>query len=178
MNPSMRKKTLIALLAAAFLALAALVLVMFFSRFEQRHEAVPEGAGLSASRTEQEKLAAEFTAGDDGDISLDDDSVIFNTLYYNGRQYVYNDALTTLLVLGVDDDALVETASSRNTSQADFLLLAVFDSENRQCTMIQLNRDTMTDVPALDTFGNIIGMSSWHLRTPMATAWKEAVKIQ
>ena len=158
-----KKKALIALLAAAFLALAALVLVMLFSRFEQRHEAVPAGAGLSVSRTEQEAPAAESMAAGDGDISLDDDSVILNTLYYNGRQYVYNDALTTLLVLGVDDDALVETASSRNTSQADFLMLAVFDSESRQCTMIQLNRDTMTDVPALDTFGNVIGLRNEQL---------------
>lgn len=161
-NPmSRRKKTLIAVLAACLgIALLAGIL-LFFTRMEQRADKEPEGAGLALSRTSTEETEDALAANG---ISADSTSgAEIPTIYYNGQQYVYNDSLSSLLILGIDDNELVETASVRNKSQADFLLLAVFDPEKRACTLLQLNRDTMCDIPMLDSEGNYTGLLTGQL---------------
>jgi len=137
-----RTGILAAIIAVLVLALIAGALV-FFSWLEKKSDPVPEGAGLAPSRTDPE---------DDPE-----DGPEIPVLFYDGRQYVYNDRLSALLILGIDDPELSETRLTRNTSQADFLLLAVFDPDTESCKLIQLDRDTMCEVPALDFFGNAIG---------------------
>ena len=126
---------LVALLAGGYVLL---------SRLERSLDAAPEGAGLALTR--EANLEAARPA-----------------LYYNGEKYVYRDGLLTLLILGIDDAELTETQSYRNTSQADFLTLAVFDPDEKSCTLLQLNRDTMAEIPVLDTFGKEIGVETAQL---------------
>ena len=157
---SRQKKTLIiCLIALAFVAAAVIVLILF-ERFELAIDKAPEGAGLALSRISAAEADARLS---EQGVAEDNDSAETATLYYNGQKYVYNDRLSTLLIMGIDDAELVESESSRNTSQADFLLLAVFDQETHECTMIQINRDTMSDVPVLDDKGNYIGLQNEQL---------------
>ena len=44
-----------------------------------------------------------------------------------------------------------------NYNQADFLTLLVLDTDNNTAEILQVNRDTMTDVPWLDVLGNYGG---------------------
>lgn len=78
-------------------------------------------------------------------------------LTYEGREYVRNDQLETFLIIGLDRYENSEVSDAHGTGvQADFLLLLVFDNENRQSTAIQINRDTMTQVNKLSIGGTSV----------------------
>ena len=130
-----------ALLALALL-LAAFGLFALLSRLEQSLDKVPEGAGQALTR---------------------EAAVARSALYYNGEKYVRKERLMTLLILGIDEAERTFSGSYRNSGQADFLTLAVFDQNAKTCTLIQLNRDTIAEVPVLDTFGTMIGYQKQQL---------------
>lgn len=67
--------------------------------------------------------------------------------YYNGGEYRFNDRLSALLLIGVDDEQLEVDHAFRNTGQSDFLVLAVFDPSQKRYTLLQINRDTMAHIP-------------------------------
>lgn len=71
----------------------------------------------------------------------------WETVYYNGGEYRFNDRLLVLLLIGVDDEHLEVNYALRNTGQSDFLILAVFDPAQKQYTLLQINRDTMANIP-------------------------------
>ena len=155
---SRQKKIAIIVLAVVVLALAAVVGIHIASRFELLSDRAPEGAGQALSRRpdEQAAPAAEEDAvpavqqpREEEPLDTEDDSEVINTLFYNGQQYVYNEDLTALLILGIDDVEVNEEELVEMQSQADFLLLAVFDPAAETCRLIQINRDTMCDVPVL-----------------------------
>lgn len=84
------------------------------------------------------------------------------TLTYMNQEYPLKEHLQTVLLIGTDstegyeeqEDALQDYY---NYNQADFLVLLVMDTEANTAEVIQLNRDTMTDVPWLDVIGNYGG---------------------
>jgi anionic cell wall polymer biosynthesis LytR-Cps2A-Psr (LCP) family protein len=122
------------LLAAGAVALLAL-LYLGLTRLEKSLDKPPEGAGLALSRAEEPEEQS--------------------LLYYNGKKYLRRERQTTLLILGIDDAEVTESQASRNGGQADFIALAVFDPVEERCTLLQLNRDTMTDVPVPDGRGGV-----------------------
>jgi len=74
---------------------------------------------------------------------------------YNGEEYVINENVETLLILGLDKYESDEVVDSYiNDQQADFLLLLVFDNDSKKMSAIQINRDTMADVNILGVAGN------------------------
>ncbi len=148
---SRKKRNFIFILSAVIVIALAVTAVHLLSNLEQRSDPSPEGAGLAPNRVITANPSSGKNAGDHG--SENDDGTY---LYYNGERYRLNEQIKTLLILGIDDPVLEETEAFRNSSQADFLLLAVFDGERETCTLIQLNRDTMCEVPVLDTFGKLI----------------------
>lgn len=157
---SRRKKTLIAILIGLTLVGLTALIIAISARVERAHDVAPEGAGLALSRTSAAEVDARLS---ETGVYEDNDSAEIPTLYYNGQAYVYNESLSTLLILGIDDTELTETESVRNTSQADLILLAVFDPDAKTCTLLQLNRDTMSDVPTLDADGNYVGLRNEQL---------------
>lgn len=85
-----------------------------------------------------------------------------NTLVFNGEGYPMRENLRTVLLIGTDDtETYSEEAEGerdfRSYHNADFLLLMVMDRDANAVNIIQLNRDTMTDVPWLDIFGEFGG---------------------
>ena len=127
-------------------AIAAVVLIsvgiIFAMRFEKSHEAVPEGAG---SRTASETTAqeGEFPS------TVAQEYGAVETIQYEGQQYVYNKDISTLLLIGVDDEEMIEVDRTRNDALADFLVLAVLNNADKTCTLLQINRNTMTDVATI-----------------------------
>lgn len=84
------------------------------------------------------------------------------SLIYGGAEYPLKDHLRTVLLIGTDSVERYEEKEDLlqdyyNYSQADFLMLVVQDMEANTAEVIQLNRDTMTDVPWLDVIGNYGG---------------------
>lgn len=84
------------------------------------------------------------------------------SLTYNGVEYPIKDNIQTVLLIGTDSlEQYQEKENSLqdyyNFNQADFLMLLVLDIDANTADIIQLNRDTMTDVPWLDVLGNYGG---------------------
>lgn len=83
-------------------------------------------------------------------------------LTYGDQEYALKEHLNTVLLIGTDGTERYEKQENLlqdyyNYSQADFLVLLVQDMEANTTEVIQLNRDTMTDVPWLDVIGNYGG---------------------
>ena len=80
------------------------------------------------------------------------------TIYYNGVTYEKRGNVETFLVLGLDKLAgAPESDSYNNDKQADFLVLLVLDNDQKTCSAIHINRDTMATVNVLGVAGNKIG---------------------
>lgn len=84
------------------------------------------------------------------------------SLVYKGEEYSLRNHLQTILLIGTDSTEQYEEKQDvlqdyYNYNQADFLVLLVQDTEANTTEVIQLNRDTMTEVPWLDVLGNYGG---------------------
>lgn len=75
----------------------------------------------------------------------------------DGVNYVLNDDIQSILVLGLDkfDEARDDTGFY-NDQQADFLMLFVVDNEKETFSAIHLNRDTMAEINVLGVAGEKI----------------------
>ena len=83
-------------------------------------------------------------------------------LTYQEENYPLKEALYTVLLIGTDGTKRYEKKEDLlqdyyNYSQADFLVLLVQDTKTGTTEAIQINRDTMTDVPWLDVIGQYGG---------------------
>lgn len=83
-------------------------------------------------------------------------------LTYNGTEYPIRKHIQTVLLIGTDSTEQYEEQTEGlrdfyNYNQADFLMLVVLDTEANTAQILQLNRDTMTDVPWLDVLGRYGG---------------------
>ncbi len=83
-------------------------------------------------------------------------STLDKSITYNGNDYVLNDDLETLLVLGLDKFGESSVNSYNNDKQADFLLLFVIDNNSKTYKIIHLNRDSMVEMNVLGVAGDKI----------------------
>lgn len=71
-----------------------------------------------------------------------------------GRQYVQRQRVTTILLMGVDQDGESQSGGYRNGGQADFLRLLVIDDDAGRVSQLAIDRDTMTPITVLGVLGN------------------------
>ena len=84
-----------------------------------------------------------------------------NYIYHNNKKYKPKDYLDTVLLIGTDSEGKIyESVSYNNTSKADFLALLIFDNYNKTCTVLQINRDTIVEIPVLGVTGEKAGTIS------------------
>ncbi len=82
----------------------------------------------------------------------------------DGVWYAPKQNLQTVLVIGLDEMGPLESSESYNNGvQADFLLLAALDSEDKTATLLHLNRDTMAQIPVLGVTGQAAGSTFGQL---------------
>ena len=96
-------------------------------------------------------------------------------LYFGDDEYEITHNIETYLLMGLDEsgnEAAVGTDDYRGR-MADFLLLLVIDKTDNTYGFVQLNRDTMVDIPYIDTKGNGDGsafeqlcIAHWYGGTP------------
>lgn len=78
-----------------------------------------------------------------------------NRITYEGKQYNYNRNLINILFMGIDNtDMLTEEHLPGETGQSDCLMLLTLDKETKQGHILQIPRDTMTEVDLYDAGGN------------------------
>lgn len=83
-------------------------------------------------------------------------------LTYKGTKYPIKKHIQTVLLIGTDSTSPYEEKTEGvrdfyNFNQADFLMLLVLDTDAKTAEIIQLNRDTMMEVPWLDVLGEYGG---------------------
>lgn len=77
---------------------------------------------------------------------------------YNGTDYVQRKDLETYLFMGIDvSGEAVGVDSYIGGGQADMQMLVTVDHKNKTWQILQLNRDSMVNVPVLGMTGEIIG---------------------
>lgn len=79
------------------------------------------------------------------------------SVVYQGETYEYNTDLKTILFLGVDKHGdLTGNEVYGKNGQSDCLLLLVMNTKNRTTEVIEISRDTMTDVDVYSLEGNFV----------------------
>lgn len=125
-------------------------------------------AGRKTVPQKRERIREEYQKQDDEEPK--------GRLVLNGMEYTYFHEFETYLFIGTDaSGAEDEEREEYRGSMADFLLVAVIDRTAHTYALLQLNRDTMTDVTLRQTDGS--GMASANLQ--LCTAhWYGGTKKQ
>lgn len=77
------------------------------------------------------------------------------TVEWRGKTYTYNNSLINILFLGVDiSDPIESETVPGEAGQSDCIMLLSLDPETKQCTILQINRNTMMDLEVYDFSGN------------------------
>lgn len=72
---------------------------------------------------------------------------------YNGRTYKFNENITNILCIGVDKRSITDTAVNGTGGQADVIELVSTDVTNGKTSIVNISRDTMTDVTVYSAGG-------------------------
>ncbi len=97
----------------------------------------------------------QITAPDTLDASLQEGG---KYVVYNGETYKLNENITSMLFMGVDKRDMDDLGEMGANGQADVIVLLAIDFNNRKLTLINVPRDTMTDVSIYSTAGYYTGM--------------------
>lgn len=125
---SKKKKMVIAIIIVLLLLLGAVAGVAGFKYFESR-KYHGEGDANTSQATD-------------------------NTVYYNGKEYEYNTNLTNILFMGIDNNSEIELLNSPGMAgQADCIMILSMDDETKTAKILQISRDSMTDIDIYDTNG-------------------------
>ena len=77
---------------------------------------------------------------------------------FEGIKYIPDGNVISVLLMGIDADGEVaDSGSYRNDGLADFIGVAAFNIKEKTCTVLHINRDTMTDMNALGLGGSVVG---------------------
>lgn len=78
-------------------------------------------------------------------------------VYLGGTPYQKRNDITTYLVLGIDNFGKMQSSGSYiNDGQSDFIGLIVYNRTDNSYRILQINRDTMTDVDVLGIGGKVV----------------------
>ena len=89
------------------------------------------------------------------DVDIDEDGVI----RHEGKKYIYNENMTSVMIIGVDDEERHKNANG----QADALYLMAIDTQSGKVTVIAISRDIMADVNVISEEGNSVGIKKQQL---------------
>ncbi len=99
--------------------------------------------------------------------SIEDDG---RTVEYRGQTYRYNDAVVSLLFMGVDKTSLNLDAGYGHNGQADSLFVAAIDTRDGTVSILPLSRETMVDVNLYSVTGSYAGVEKTQLCLAFAYA--------
>lgn len=76
----------------------------------------------------------------------------------DGVEYYPKQDITTLLIIGTDSSGEIKKSDYYyNDARADFVLLAIFNNTEKSYTLLNINRDTMLNMPILGVNGKNAG---------------------
>lgn len=142
MNSRYRKKIGVAVCILLMCAIVIAIAAYFFGSIGSNWKF----PWLSEGATELED------GEEDTDSEVDTET---NVVYYEGKKYQYNRDLINVLFLGIDTDEEVTIQEMPGTAgQSDCILVLSMDQKENTVRILQISRDTMTDVDLYDVLGN------------------------
>ena len=97
------------------------------------------------------------------------------TIRYKGKLYRYNDEISTVLLMGIDDyTKSAEATKFGEGNQSDVNVLAVMDPKNKKLTMIAVSRDAMCDLDVLNKDGEYAGTA--HAQLALAYSYGDGAE--
>ncbi len=88
------------------------------------------------------------------------------TIVRNGVAYYPRQDITVILLIGTDEDGpVLDSGSYNNKGSADMISLLVLDDSTENCTLLSIDRDTMTNIPVLGLRGEPAGTVYAQLAT-------------
>ena len=88
----------------------------------------------------------------------DEQGFVSRTITRDGVSYYPRQDITVVMVLGIDQNGPVKASEGYiNPGAADMAALLIFDDQDESCTILQLNRDTMLEMPVLGVGGKNAG---------------------
>ena len=80
------------------------------------------------------------------------------TIVRDGVEYFPRQDQTVILLMGIDQEGVVQASTEPNQGKAvDMVALLVFDEKAQDCKVLNINRDTMVQMPMLDEKGREAG---------------------
>lgn len=96
--------------------------------------------------------------------AVTDEEADAETVTWKGKKYRYNDHLSNYLLLGVDNEEIVETSSGEaNAGQADAIYVLSMDRVEKRVTVVSVPRDTMTEIRLYGPGAKDLGTSIDHI---------------
>ena len=87
-----------------------------------------------------------------------EEGFVSRTITRDGVSYYPRQDITVVMVLGIDQNGPVQASEGYiNPGAADMAALLIFDDADKSCTILQLNRDTMLEMPVLGVGGKNAG---------------------
>lgn len=131
------KSKVLKIVLVVFIVFCAVVLIIYCMRISGKKKLI---ANALAPMTED--------SDDNQTNEIDAD------LYVDGIPYKYKDSMINILLLGVDSN----TSTDNSKHQADLIMLAAIDEQNKSITLLSIPRDTMTDIDVYDVNGDYVGI--------------------
>lgn len=139
----MKKSTLKGIITAAAVIVLLAAGIVLANRLEHASEKAPEGAGTASIPV--------------GSVTA------YKTVTIGGKEYYLEPNISTLLIIGTDDMELEQHEGYRNQALADYLALVILDNADKTCTILQIDRNTMTEIPVLGNDGKFIGTTTQQI---------------
>jgi len=122
---------------------------------EQAAELAASIAASEAARLEDEAEKAEF---------LENFRLDTETVEWDGKTYKRNSYTKAILVAGIDrSNEMTETKELGEAGQSDGLFLIAQDTARNELKILNIPRDTMTEITITDNDGNVMGKAWDHL---------------
>ncbi len=107
--------------------------------------------------------------GDVSAVSEEPSQADMNQIEYKGKKYVYNSNLTNILFMGIDKAEEIDTTyMPGEAGQADCIMLLSLDKETKEARILQISRNTMTQVDIYDVMGDAYNTIQAQLATQYA----------
>ena len=91
-----------------------------------------------------------------------------STISYNGMEYEYNYNLRNVLFIGVDKTDEFNEFEEGYGGQADCLILMSMDKDKKETSLLEISRDSMTDVEVYAQDGTDMGVEHMQIATQYA----------
>ena len=88
----------------------------------------------------------------------------YRTVSWQGKEYLYNSLITTVLYAGLDSmEPLKASETYSNKARADSVSVVILDKKRKKMSILALNRDTMTEIRRYTRTGEDMGTYVSHL---------------